>query len=268
MESINNKDELYNLKSNSFLGTPPIFGRNAKIVFKGKNNIFYCEQNVSLDDTRIIFAGDNSLVYLSSSKRVYKLNIAIRHDSIFFSGKDNYFNKTMEVVLSEQKNVFLGSDCLFSYGICLRVADPHIVYNVTNKERINLSKSIYIGDHVWIGQQALILKGTHIGSGAIIGGMAVLAGKKVPSNTSWAGNPARQIADNVFFTNAVVHAYRDKETQKSMRFESDKFIYEKDSFQMKFEKMEQDLTSCNTAKDKLEYLSTVSNYTHKNRFFI
>jgi len=54
---------------------------------------------------------------------------------------------------------------------------------------------IVIEDGVWIGTGAIILggrKGRRIGRGAIIGAGAVIT-RDVPSDTIWAGNPARQI---------------------------------------------------------------------------
>lgn len=269
MVVISDEKQLETLTDNYCIGCKEIsFKGNTKIVFKGKHNILCCEENVVLDDTTIIFAGNNSLIYLSSSKRVYKLNVAIRHNSVFFSGEDNYFNKPMEVVISEQKNIFLGNDSLFSYGLCLRTADPHIVYDALSKKRLNLSKSIYIGDHVWIGQEVLILKGSQIGSGSIIGGKAVIPGKRIPSNTSWGGNPARQLRDNVFFINALVHSYQDEDTRKSMAYESEEYVFRKDKYCLAFDTIEIILTQLTCAEQKLDFIKKIRKYTKKNRFFI
>lgn len=51
---------------------------------------------------------------------------------------------------------------------------------------------VVIGNNCFIGYQALILKGTTIGDNVIIGARAVVKGN-IPSNTVWAGVPARQI---------------------------------------------------------------------------
>ena len=61
-----------------------------------------------------------------------------------------------------------------------------------------------------------VLKGTTIGSGSIVGAMALVAGKTIGSNTSYGGNPAKKLADNVFFTRDVVHTYMKKDTKKIM----------------------------------------------------
>lgn len=51
---------------------------------------------------------------------------------------------------------------------------------------------VSIGDNCFIGYQALILKDTTIGDNVIIGARSVVKGN-VPSNTVWAGVPAKQI---------------------------------------------------------------------------
>ncbi len=103
-------------------------------------------------------------------------------------GKDAYINGKMTVVLSEHKHCFIGDDCMVSYGVIVRNADPHLIYDCESKRRKNKTKSVYIGDHVWIGQNSLILKGTCIDSGSIIGANAVVAGKIISNNCAWGGS--------------------------------------------------------------------------------
>ena len=79
----------------------------------------------------------------------------------------------------------------------MRTADPHLIYNIVDNQRINHSRSIYIGDHVWIGQNAMILKGSSIHSGSVIGAMSLVAGKTIHSNSCWGGNPVRMLKENI-----------------------------------------------------------------------
>lgn len=42
-------------------------------------------------------------------------------------GKDNFIKKRMTVILSEQRHVFIGDQGMFSVGIWIRNADPHLI---------------------------------------------------------------------------------------------------------------------------------------------
>lgn len=53
--------------------------------------------------------------------------------------------------------------------------------------------AITIGNNVFVGYQSVILKDTVIGDNVVIGARSVVKGN-IPSNTVWAGIPARQIS--------------------------------------------------------------------------
>ena len=200
---IEKSEELkYLSNGNRFEGIEPEL-ENSKITIEGSNNILYCEENVKLVNSELIFHGSNSIIYLSSNKHIYYLFISLNNDNVFYIGKNNYFSGKFSVTLSEQKHCIIGNDCLFSFGIWIRNADPHLIYDINSKNRLNATKSIFIGDHVWIGQEAFLLKGTQIDSGSIIGARALVAGKKIPSNTVYGGNPCRNISKNVFWERSV-----------------------------------------------------------------
>lgn len=256
------------ITDNKIEGNPIL--ENSKINFNGKGNILYCEEKVDLTNCTINFNGNNSVIYLASNKNKYILNVSIYNNSVLYIGKDNYMNGKLNIILSEQKNVIIGDDCLFSFDIWMRLADPHIIYQCDTKKRINLSKSIYIGDHVWIGQHAMILKGTHIGSGSIIGAMSVVSGKKIPSNESWAGNPVKRIVQGIFYDSKCVHTYCNKETENSLLYDSDEYIF-KDIKEEKisFQEIEEYLLEEGSPIKKVEWLKqNLRESKRKNRFFI
>lgn len=252
--------------------------KNSSIIFSGKNNILYCESNVRLEDSTLNFAGNNSIIYLCSNRHPYKLSINIFNDCVFHMGKDNYINQKMTIILSEQKHCFIGDNGMFSINITMRNADPHLIYKCSTGSRTNISKSIYIGDHVWIGQDVLILKGTQIDSGSIIGAKSVLSAKKVPHNSTWAGNPCKQISDDIFWDNSCVHNWTQERTEKSMQYSeyiseykqgchTDYWIYKYNSSEcLEWEELEQHLSYPLSSLEKCEYLLQLNERNAKNRF--
>lgn len=251
---------------NRFIGEMPEMV-NSSVSFAGKNNVFFCEKGVKLINSVIGFNGDNAIVFLCENKNDYKLNVNVYNNNIFYSGKNNYFNGVLNVILSEQKHFFMGNDCLLSFGIWVRNADPHLIYDCESKKRINPTKSIFLGDHVWVGQSAMILKGTQAESGSIIGAMSVVSGKKIPANSSWAGNPAKKIKEGLFWRNPCVHTWTDKKTAENETFNEKTYIYKyKHSEFISFDEIEDSIKPSRSVQSKLNYLEKLSRNSDKNRF--
>ena len=115
---------------------------SSQVIFNGKNNILYCDKHVHLTNSILTFNGNNSVIYLCRNKHLYKLDIVTYNNSAFYVGQNNYFNGKLSAILSEQKHNFIGDDGLFSFGIWMRIADPHLIYHTDSKKRINPTKSI------------------------------------------------------------------------------------------------------------------------------
>lgn len=262
---ITHGEELLNLKKNKFIGEIPKL-MSSQININGENNVIICEDDVSLWNCRIDFHNDNSILYISKNTFDYYFNISLNGNNICFIGRNNYFNGLLHLVLSESKNIIMGNDCLISYNISIRTSDVHLLYNSKTKERINYSKSVYIGDHVWLGQGAVILKGTQIGSGATIGANSVLSNKIVPSNTTYVGSPARLLHKDSFWIGYSVHPWDEETTQKYSKHESDMFVYTPDEHTLNFNKIEENLNTIKTSEEILNYIGENFLLAGKNRF--
>lgn len=250
---------------------------NSELIFKGCDNLLVCGDNVNLVDSKIIFYGDNSLVYLSSNRYDYKITVGIYNNSVFHMGENNYINKNLTAILSEEKHFFVGDNGLFSFDICARVGDAHLIYDVASKERLNITKSVYIGDHVWIGQNSIILKGSQIDSGSIVGAMSNVTGKKIPHNSIWAGNPCKEIHRDKFWDSACVHGWQKDKTEKSMQYDdyistyrpdchADYWIYEYNKFEcVEWDELERAFSK-GTSIEKFKYLVELNSNKSKNRF--
>lgn len=242
---------------------------NSKITFIGKDNILFVEDGVCLRNSTISFQGDNAVVYLSKNRHTYLLRVTVYHDSAVYMGNDCYINGTMTLIASERKNILIGKEGLFSFGIFMRTADPHLLYDCETKRRINASKSILVGDHVWIGQNALVLKGTQIGSGSIIGGDGVLSGKAIASNVAACGNPAKIVRRNVFFSSECVHGWTSEVTEKYETMDVDGYIYHMDAQSITLEQIDMELKNVATVEQRLEKIQRfLANNKEKNRFAV
>ena len=261
-------------EGNRLVGEAPRLN-NSKVVFNGKGNVLFCEPSVTLENSAISFNGNNALIYLCRNRYIYRLSASVNRDTVLYIGRDNYMNGTMNIVLSEQKHCFIGSDGLFSFGIWIRNADPHLVYSCETGRRLNLSRSVFIGDHVWLGQSVMLLKGTQIDSGSIVGAGSVVAGKKIPHNESWAGNPCARRAERVFWDRTCVHAWGEEDTRKHMEFSeyaarknlpSDIYQFSLEANQsIPYSEIDGNLSGSDV-EEKMAYLNRITSNEAKNRF--
>ena len=271
MESTTSFLELEKICSNrvSVDASKSFLSDGSRIVFHGKNNVLFVENNVRIKKSIINFCGDNALVYLSASKQDYLLEIHANSSTAVFIGENCFINQKLTLVTSERQNIIIGGESLFSYGICMRTADPHLVYDCATRERLNPSASVLLGDHIWIGQNALLLKGTTVGSGSIIGANSVLAGKRIASNVSVAGNPARVLREGVFFSPLCVHSWLADTTEKYRSYDSDEFIFTPTEQTADLRDIDTLIKSTDSAEKKLEIVQErIATNTSHDRFAI
>ncbi len=268
VESGKTVNSVSELENNAIIGELPS-ADNATIKFSGKNNILVVEENVRLEGS-INLNGSNTVIYLSSNPtHVYRLKLDVWNNSAVYFGKDSYFNGALQITLSEGRHLIVGNDGVFSFGIWVRTADPHIIYDVKTKNRVNLSKNVMIGDHVWLGQNSLLLKGSKIGSGSIVAANCVITGKEVESNAIYGGNPGKCIKSGIFFSGESVHAYQKKQTKKSMTLDTDKWSYCEDSTTLNTDEVFRRLDDCKDSNERLEIVKELAAaHDQKNRFAI
>ena len=197
------------------------------------------------------------------------MNLTAYNNCIISIGKGNYFNGNLNAIASEERAIVIGDKGLFSFGIWIRTADPHLIYDSDTNMRNNPSRDVLIGDHVWIGQDALIMKGSTIGSGSIIGGKAVVAGKTVDSNSVWGGNPAKCLKRGIFWDEPSVHAYTAEQTAASQHFESDKYKFKESAETVSMKDLLQEVRSVDDAEERFRLLKkNLFQGGLNNRFFI
>ena len=192
---------------------------------------------------------------------------------MIYIGRDTYMNNNslgepLKIRSAESKIIFLGNNNMFSWSNWIINSDLHTIYSIQSHKRINHASSIFIGDHCWFGQSATTLKGTHIGSGSVVGADSVVSGKKIPSNTVWAGNPARQIKDKIFWVFDPIYKWGKSDIENHLENTTDEFTYKRDRNSLSFDEIDRFLSACPTVDDRLDYLFKISEDTSKNRFAI
>ena len=269
-EVVRNAEEARALVDNVVIGADVAdWGTGARFDFAGKGNILYLEEGVKLGSVSVRFPGNNALIVLRASRHRYQLHLDAWSSTLIYLGKDCYYNKQLSIICSEGCQVVVGDGCLFSFDIWIRTADPHLVYDVHTHQRINPSASVFVGDHVWVGQDAIILKGSRIGSGSIVGAKSVVAGKRIPSNESWAGNPARSLRQGIFWEGSSVHNWGPEQTARRQVFERDDFIFVADGDTVAMDDVLGAARRGTSAAERLEALQASALWeSRKNRFFV
>ncbi|MBP3708217.1 MAG: acyltransferase, partial [Clostridia bacterium] len=236
---------------------------NLKYEFKGKNNIIFFaggSRNISM-----VIHGNNGLIFIGQN--VAKIDISMVGESVLFIGDNSSFWGTTFRVL-ESKYIFLGNDCMFSWKINLETSDHHTICDILTNNRINFSKSIYIGDHVWCAQGVMIAKGAFIASGTMLGANSLAVSKEYYSNTVYAGSPAREIKKDIFWSRKYPGNYTKEQTQLNINIQGDdfKYTYNQNEF-LSPKVIEEKLDSLNTAQEKLEFVyNAIYCNKNKNRF--
>jgi len=253
-------------KHNTIIGNADL--SKSVVTFKGTGNILYIEDPAEFKKCKINFAGDNAVAYISSNvKYQYQFSLTMWSGTAVYLGKDTNY-RAVDINVAERQNVIVGRECLFSTGVCIRTSDVHIIYDATTHKRINMSKSIVIGDHCWVGQNAMVLKGCVMGSGSILGAGAVAANKIIPSNTIFSGNPARMIKDNIFFTRKSSNDMTEELSKEHEVFERNMFIYEHKT-EAFAEEICKALSETSNPKRKLRIIvKRLASDTHKNRLAV
>jgi acetyltransferase-like isoleucine patch superfamily enzyme len=218
---------------------------NCKINFKGTNNTIYVEQPTRFENVIVNCNGNNSIVFLGkNTAHAYKINLTLHNSCYIYFGGETYFNSILSVHLVEHQGIVIGKDCLIAYDVSIKVSDSHLIYK--DNKRINLSKTIIIGDHVWIGQSVILLKGTQVHSGSVVGAGSV--GRiNAYSNTISVGNPIKVIKNDIVWTKDSVNVYREYETNKMLKLsetKSEALLFNEDEETIDFNDVDNTIKNC------------------------
>lgn len=101
--------------------------------------------------------------------------------------------KKCQIDLNRASYIEIGKDCCLSFVTILAHDYSWYVFAEAYADIVpDAGDNVHIGNNCFIGYDACILKGTNIGNNVIIGAKSLVKGT-IPSNTVWAGVPAKQI---------------------------------------------------------------------------
>jgi hypothetical protein len=255
----NNVVHLQDTPGSEFIGS--------SIEFAGTGNVLFVEDGTRLRNCRLRFMGNGAVIHLRRSHGFLRLIVTVFEESVFYLGPGATFTSEARVLPTERKHVIVGSDAMFSSRVAFRTADPHLIYSVQDGERVNPSRSIWVGDHVWLGEDILLLKGARVGSGSILAARALIT-KNVPSNSTAAGVPGKIVNGGIFWTRPSVHAFNEARTAKSHVHDGDEFIYSADGNVMDTKQLEHELGAATSGIGRAAWCFQLDQLEGKNRFYL
>ena len=169
---------------------------------RGRNNLIIIGQNSILERTSIRINGNNNSITIGNNCRIGpNCSFLVEGNNIkIVIGNNCTFTRLIHFCAQENNmEIIIKNDCMFSNNIIIRTSDSHPIYDMETGVRINLPKSISIGNHVWIAPNSTIMKGVTIYDNSIIASNSLVT-HDVSSNSLAAGIPAKVIKNNIRWT--------------------------------------------------------------------
>lgn len=136
---------------------------------------------------------------------------SLRHKGISVGERTVVFDPKSVVIDTQQPSlVEIGSDVQITHGVIILTHgyDWSVLKRVYG-EVLGSRDKVKIGNNVFIGMNSIILKGVSVGDNVIIGAGSVV-NKDIPSNTVYAGSPARFICSLEEYYNKRKNAQVDE----------------------------------------------------------
>lgn len=177
----------------------PRVEQNIKVVFTGSNNVVRVHEKARVGRLVAEFDCDNGAVTLGSSAGTrgrMQFWLKIGQDCSIKVGDNVTCTNPCGMTTAEGTSITIGDDCMIATDNEIRADDGHPIFDVRTGKRVNVSRSISIGNHVWLAKAAIVLAGAQIGDGSVIGFRSLVKGR-IPNNVVAAGMPARVVRRDV-----------------------------------------------------------------------
>jgi acetyltransferase-like isoleucine patch superfamily enzyme len=172
--------------------------KQIRVKFKGRNNVLRVASQQNIAQLFVDFDCDNGLLEIGSSTGVPALRAAIRvgDGCTVTIGRNVSSTTTVAMSTAEGTSITIGDDVMIASDIQIRADDGHPIFDVRTGRRVNVSRSIVIGDHVWLGLGSCVLGGATIGDGTVVG-MRSIVTRSLPNNVVAAGSPAKVVKRHI-----------------------------------------------------------------------
>lgn len=171
--------------------------KNVSIKIEGSNNQISIDKLTFIRESRISIKGRNNTIIIGQYCGINELEVIIEDDNnTIIIGDKSTIGGLTHLACLEGCSISIGEDCMFSKDITFRTGDSHSIVDL-NGSRMNISKDIFIGNHVWIGNKAILLKGSTLKDNSIVATGSVVTKSFDVGNVIIAGSPARIVKENV-----------------------------------------------------------------------
>lgn len=180
-----------------YAGSAPI-DTSINVLFRGRNNVLTVSDAARIQRLYLRFDAHNGRCRIGASTGVAALKAGIRvgQDSEVLLGDNVSTTSSVDISAVEGASVTLGNDVMIAIGVRIRSDDGHPIFDVNDGKRVNVSRSIEVGNHVWLGIDSLLLGGAKIGDGSVVGARALVT-QEFPNNCVVAGVPAKMIRKDI-----------------------------------------------------------------------
>lgn len=164
---------------------------------EGSGNVLIMGNKARLGAIRLDVMGKNNTIIIEDSVSYKRGHLRVVGDNQTFRiGKGTTIEKCY-FLCTEDCNITVGENCMFSYEIVIRTTDAHSVLDLETRERINKAESISIGNHVWLGAEVMITKGVSLPDDCIVGARSICNRSVDEPHTVIAGIPAKIVKRGV-----------------------------------------------------------------------
>jgi len=165
-----------------------------KVLFFGRNNKLTVHPEAKIAGTTIRFDCDDGVCTIGNNS--FNGFIRIGQGCSVTIGDQVTCTNGCYISTAENTSVTIGNDCMIASANEIRTDDGHPIFDIISGRRINLSRSITIGDHVWLAAKSIVLSGSSIGRGSVIG-LGSIVKSAIPNNSIAVGVPAKTIKKNI-----------------------------------------------------------------------